>query len=73
MRWYGKYPKIKKPEECKCHECGEHFKLIGWISKDAVDNWEKFGRLIGTDPPWENDERLTLVHKRRKNETPADE
>jgi len=65
MRWYGKYPKEKVPVEYVCNECGCHFRLIGYVSGEDVDNWYKRGILLGIDPPWERDECITHLKKRK--------
>ncbi len=60
MRWYGKYPRLKKPEQCSCADCGSSFKFIGYIYAWLIDEWIEGGHLTGTDPPWENDNNLVF-------------
>lgn len=67
MRWYGKYPRIKKPTECLCNECGGYFKLIGWVSAEDVDRWNETGWKMGIDPPWYRDACIIRVKPRKKN------
>ena len=65
LRWYGKYPKAKVPVEYVCNECGTHFRLIGYVAGEDVDNWYKRGILMGIDPPWERDECITPIKRKR--------
>lgn len=53
--WYGKYPKDKRVSEMVCLDCGGKFRRIGIITKAVVDEYYRNGFLLGTDPPWEND------------------
>lgn len=60
MRWYGKYPKLKKPEQCVCADCGSYFHYIGYIHASAIDDWIAVGQLSGRDPPWERDDCIVF-------------
>lgn len=68
IRWYGKYPKVKRPQNVVCWDCGSKFKLIGWVDVAEVQQWEKTGFLMGRAPPWEDDSKILHVgNKRRSN------
>ncbi|MBA7641872.1 hypothetical protein ES703_49557 [subsurface metagenome] len=60
MRWYGKYPKLKKPEQCTCSDCGTYFHFIGYVTAQDIDEWVEVGQRIGRDPPWERDECIVF-------------
>lgn len=62
MRWYGQYPKIPRPTECGCEECGQKFNVIGWIDARLVKKWEDTGMMMGLDPPWLNDANIVRLH-----------
>jgi len=61
MRWYGQYPKIPRPSECGCEECGQKFHVIGWIDARLVKEWEETGMMMGRDPPWLNDDNIVRL------------
>jgi len=65
LRWYGKYPKEKLNVEYLCNDCGCSYRLIGYVSADDVHNWYKYGQLMGIDPPWERDECITHIKRKR--------
>jgi len=58
VRWYGKYPVIKRQDRLVCAECGQEFKAIGWITQADYDEWNKTGWVVGRAPPWEDEERI---------------
>lgn len=65
LRWYGKYPKKKKLPPGVCPDCGQRYKLIGWIDAQTVDTYNKTGWTLGLAPPWEDDEKIIHVRKKR--------
>lgn len=69
MRWYGKYPRNKHLEEYLCPECGQPFKLIGYLETKVVEDYNKRGFLTGIDPPWYRSECIIpiCVNKRKTN------
>jgi len=62
LRWYGKYPKTPSPGEVCCSDCGQRFKVIGWIDARLVKEWEETGYSIGRDPPWYDDANIVRLH-----------
>ncbi len=65
VKWYGDYPRYKVESNFQCAECGETFKLLGYIDRYAIQDYEERGWRMGVDPPWYNDERIQFF-KRRK-------
>lgn len=66
LRWYGQYPCRKYIPESICPECGQPYRVLGWISKSDIDDWNVRGFFSGADPPWENDSKIVPIVKRRK-------
>lgn len=69
VRWFGKYPKAKRPQDVVCWDCGCKFKLIGWVDVAEVKQWEKTGFLLGRAPPWEDDSKILHIVKRHRINT----
>jgi hypothetical protein len=74
IRWYGKYPKRLPKPEILCAECGQPWRIIGRISASLVSDYYQRGWLLGLDPPWYNNSKLTLWKgkhgkRNRPNET----
>lgn len=64
VRWFGKYPKKKVMEKTRCESCGQKYYVIGHVSQEAVNLYDKVGFLMGKAPPWEDDNQITHYKKR---------
>lgn len=58
-RWYGSYPKSNQIEPSVCPDCKCRIKVIGRIDADVVRDYYKYGYLMGIDPPWLDDSKIT--------------
>lgn len=63
LRWYGKYPVIKKCRDKLCPQCLKKPKLLGYISSDIIKTYDEYGFRLGRSPPWENDKYITPFKK----------
>ena len=63
LRWFGKYPHLKKIDICVCPECLKKPKLLGYISSDEIKTYDLYGFRLGRSPPWENDKKITPFRK----------
>jgi len=58
VRWYGRYPLMRKPAVMLCADCGLPYSVVGEISSLVVDDYNKTGWLLGLDPPWLDDSQI---------------
>lgn len=65
MRWYGNYPKNESQPQAICSQCGMPYTIVGYISKKDYDDWNEKGWMSGIDPPWERDDLIIPIVKRR--------
>jgi hypothetical protein len=68
VRWYGHYPKLEKPTQEICPECGKPFHCIGSISHIDIDDWNSGAYLSGTSPPWMDDSKIVKFKNSKKDE-----
>ena len=64
LRWYGKYPKTRRPDQVKCCDCGCRFNVVGYLYAWQVDEWLEDGHLTGVDPPWERDSEISVFARK---------
>lgn len=65
-RWYGRYPKARKPAPAMCIDCGHPITVVGTISALVVDDWFEREHIGGIDPPWEQDKNINRYKVRSK-------
>ena len=58
VRWYGKYPVVKRQDRIVCADCGSPYHVIGYILQCDYDEWNKTGWLTGAAPPWKDDSKI---------------
>jgi len=54
VRWFGTYPKATTSGKV-CPECGHHYRYLGKVSVEAVQEAAVARLTLGVDPPWERE------------------
>jgi hypothetical protein len=63
LRWYGTYPRKVAKEKFCCPDCGQVYRVLGFIDAGLVTSYESYGFLHGRDPPWTDSENITPFRK----------